>query len=318
MPLVLFMVIYIIQPNHEATSPLRLVIEQGPSTLSIHLFALIQMKLVHAFFLSIALLCSASLFAEPAHPMVGTTEKVVIQQFGRPTNSLATSAKTILIYPQGRITLSKGQVTDVSGHFEFIPAEPPAVENDTSTPLEAPAATPSEAPANVEQPIAPEKNIPEHFSWSVILENAQRRSEASGLPILALFTGPDWCPPCIQLEQEVLSRKGFQNYVRTNFIPLKVALYHRSPQSAASKAQYETLTTQYRVKGVPAFAILSTEGTLLSKPDLSKQYAGAQNREQHAIAAIQAADGSSARIQFYLKVALAVVVAIVLIRAIRK
>lgn len=278
------------------------------------------MKLLQVFFLFLGFVCFASLYAESAHPLVGVTQEVVVERFGVPANSLSSSTKTILNYPQGRITLKQGQVTDVSGQFAFDPSKPPALKNTTtSVQSEAPPARTVEAPAPVaEKPRVVETETPKRFRWSVMLADAQRRSEASGLPILVLFTGPDWCPPCIQLEKEVLPRKEFQNYVRTNFIPLKVALFRRSPQSPASKAQYESMAAQYGVNGVPAFIIISADGTLLSEPDIWKQHSGAKNREQQIIAAIQAADGGSARAKSYLKIALGLVLVVVLIRAIRK
>ncbi len=278
------------------------------------------MKLIHVFFLILGLHCAASLHAESAHPLIGVSQQVVVERFGQPTNSLSSSSKTILNYPQGRITLKQGQVTDVSGQFAFDPSKPPSPKDKTaSVQTEAPSTKAVEAPAPVvKKPVASEKEPPKSFRWSGMLADAQRRSKASGLPILVLFTGPDWCPPCIQLEKEVLPRKEFQSYVRENFIPLKVELFRRSPQSPASKAQYESLTAKYGVNGVPTFVILSTDGTLLSTPDVWKRYSGAKNREQEIIAAIQAAHGGSTGAKSYLKIALGLVLVVVVIRAIRK
>ncbi|MGB0258184.1 MAG: thioredoxin family protein [Coraliomargarita sp.] len=278
------------------------------------------MKLLHVVFLFLGFVCFASLSAELAHPLIGGTKEAVVERFGMPTNSLSSSTKTILNYPQGRITLKQGRVADVSGEFEFDTSKPPSLKDTTtSTQSVAPPSRTVEAPApGAQKPVASKKETPTSFRWSVMLADAQRRSEASGLPILVLFTGPDWCPPCIQLEEEVLPRKEFQNYVRSNFIPLKVALFRRSPQSPASKAQYESMVAQYGVNGVPSFIIISADGTLLGEPDIWKQYSGAKDREQQIIAALQAADGGSAGAKSYLKIALGLVLVVVLIRAIRK
>lgn len=162
------------------------------------------------------------------------------------------------------------------------------------------------------------RKVPAVFRWSTLLEDAKKRSQASGLPILALFTGPDWCGPCIQLENEVLNTVDFQGYVKRQYIPLKIALYQNAYQSPQERQQYQTLSRYYGMRGVPRFAILSAEGELLRKPDLNRRYSGVYDRSQHVIAAIQGAGEEGGGIGFYVKGILLFVGAVALIQFLKR
>src|SRR5688572_31835841 len=41
--------------------------------------------------------------------------------------------------------------------------------------------------------------------WLTDIEAAKKKAAAENKPILALFTGSDWCPACIKWEKEVFS-----------------------------------------------------------------------------------------------------------------
>lgn len=269
------------------------------------------------FYSLLLLCCSAycgSISGQTTQDLIGLSRQAIIDNYGRPESYLESSQKAILIYPQGRIILKKGAVVSSSGHFGMAStgiSEPKVKSTNPEVQDKAPA------PTNTGHKTSDTSaKIPSAFRWSLLLADAKKRSGASSLPILVLFTGPDWCPPCIQLEKEVLDEKKFKEYVRQNFIPLKVALYRQSPQSAASKAQYDEMRDEYKINGVPNFVIISNEGELLRRPDIFKQYKGAKNREDHVIAAIMAAGASGWNV--YLKIGFGVVALIAVIMFVRK
>jgi thiol-disulfide isomerase/thioredoxin len=264
------------------------------------------------------LLCSAfwyagHLWGQSDESLLGQPHQLIIEHYGTPLSVLESAQKTILNYPQGRIVLVNDAVISVSGQFDLSTLL--SQVNATTAALPESASTAPMANVKVNRGSSPVAKVPSHFRWSELLADAQKRSEASGLPILTLFTGPDWCGPCIQLEKEALGGRQFKEYVRQNFIPLKVALYRRSPQSAASKAQYNMLMAEHQIRGVPSFAILSKEGKLLRRPDIYKQYEGVQNREEHVIAAIKASSATS--VGRYLKIGVGLIVLVAVFRFIR-
>ena len=55
-------------------------------------------------------------------------------------------------------------------------------------------------------------------SWDEALTAAQREEKN----IFVLITAPSWCGWCVRLEQNVLSKSAFQEYVSKNYIALKL------------------------------------------------------------------------------------------------
>ncbi len=65
-------------------------------------------------------------------------------------------------------------------------------------------------------------------AWTESLQKAQQLSKDSGKPIMANFTGSDWCPYCISLEKEIFSTEAFKKWAADNVILLKVDFPHHS------------------------------------------------------------------------------------------
>ncbi len=49
-------------------------------------------------------------------------------------------------------------------------------------------------------------------------EAVKARSVETGKPILANFTGSDWCPYCIKLEKEIFTTDEFKAWAKDNVI----------------------------------------------------------------------------------------------------
>jgi thiol-disulfide isomerase/thioredoxin len=47
--------------------------------------------------------------------------------------------------------------------------------------------------------------------------------------VLAAFTGPTWCPPCIELENEVFSTFEFKAWASSAVVPLRIEYFYNSP-----------------------------------------------------------------------------------------
>jgi thioredoxin-related protein len=75
------------------------------------------------------------------------------------------------------------------------------------------------------------------------------------------FTGSDWCPPCIQLEKNVLSQEAFKTGAPKNFILLKLdSPRDKSKQTPEEIEQYQVLSKQYAVQGVPTIFLTDAKG----------------------------------------------------------
>ena len=78
--------------------------------------------------------------------------------------------------------------------------------------------------------------------WLVDFEKAKAQAAKEGKSILMEFTGSDWCPPCIQLEKNVLSQEAFKTGAPKNFILLKLD----SPRDKSKQTPEDTLTHEQK------------------------------------------------------------------------
>ena len=83
--------------------------------------------------------------------------------------------------------------------------------------------------------------------WLVDFEKAKVQAAKEGKSILMEFTGSDWCPPCIQLEKNVLSQEAFKTGAPKNIILLKLdSPRDKSKQTPEENEQYKVLSKQHR------------------------------------------------------------------------
>ena len=101
--------------------------------------------------------------------------------------------------------------------------------------------------------------------WLTDFEAAKKQAEEKKLPILADFSGSDWCGWCNLLDSEVFSKKAFLEHASTNYI-LFVAdfpMHKVLPEETAK--QNTTLAEKYDIKGFPTVLILDKSGKELAR-----------------------------------------------------
>ncbi|MEO9967758.1 MAG: thioredoxin family protein [Reichenbachiella sp.] len=102
----------------------------------------------------------------------------------------------------------------------------------------------------------------EHEGWMVNVEEAYQLSEKTNKPILANFTGSDWCGWCKKLNREVFSQPEFKEWAAENVILLELDYPRRTALPAAQKQQNVELQQAFRVTGFPTIWMFD-----LDKPD---------------------------------------------------
>lgn len=91
---------------------------------------------------------------------------------------------------------------------------------------------------------------------------AQSKARNMEKPLLILFSGSDWCRPCMQLHKTVYETEKFQTYADKNFV-MYYADFPRRPQNQLPddvKATNQSLASQYALSGVPTTVVLSSDG----------------------------------------------------------
>jgi len=104
--------------------------------------------------------------------------------------------------------------------------------------------------------------------WLTDLSAAQALAKSSNRPILAVFSGSDWCKPCIMYEQEVFAKPEFAAYAKD-----KLVLAHfdfprqkRNQPTAAQLKLNEAAAAQLNREGdFPLAVIIAPDGKVLAK-----------------------------------------------------
>jgi len=94
-------------------------------------------------------------------------------------------------------------------------------------------------------------HTPENEGWMLYLEEAYAESKKTGKPIMANFTGSDWCGWCKKLTKSVFVHKEFQDWADDNVVLLELDYPRRKKLSSDLTEQNKGLQQAFRVSGFP-------------------------------------------------------------------
>lgn len=111
------------------------------------------------------------------------------------------------------------------------------------------------------------------FASSAQTENASLLSAVeTNRPVLLIFSGSDWCAPCIHFEKRILSQTAFQSFADDNLTVIKADFPQRKKISNEQKKQNESLADKYNPKGLfPHLVLLNTDGSVMATLSYSHQ-----------------------------------------------
>lgn len=96
--------------------------------------------------------------------------------------------------------------------------------------------------------------------WLTSLEDAKQEAAKRNVPILADFSGSDWCGWCIKLDAEVFSKPEFKEYASQNLVLLLLDFPRRKPLAQSIARQNEKMARDFNVEGFPTVLILDAQG----------------------------------------------------------
>jgi len=113
-----------------------------------------------------------------------------------------------------------------------------------------------------------------------VLENSEeafRLSRESQKPLLLVFSGSDWCAPCIRFNKNVLSKEDFIHFASDHFILLKADFPQRKKLPESIRAQNEKLAERFNPSGqFPHILLLnpdeSKKGTFIYRNQKSEEF----------------------------------------------
>ena len=97
--------------------------------------------------------------------------------------------------------------------------------------------------------------------WFLNYEEVYQRSIKENKPIMANFTGSDWCGWCKKLKKAVFDTEVFKNWAEKNVILFELDYPRRTPQDPEIKKQNAELQQTFRslVRGYPTVLIFDIE-----------------------------------------------------------
>jgi thioredoxin-related protein len=87
--------------------------------------------------------------------------------------------------------------------------------------------------------------------WLVDLDEAYKISQKTGKPIMANFTGSDWCGWCKRLTASVFSKPEFKKWADKNVVLLELDYPRRFKIPEDIRKQNASLQQAFQVRGYP-------------------------------------------------------------------
>lgn len=105
-------------------------------------------------------------------------------------------------------------------------------------------------------------------NWLTDFEQAKKSASEQDKNIIIVFSGSDWCAPCIKLDKNIWQSESFKNEAAKDWVLIK-ANFPRKKANELSKEQTEhnrKLADKYNIEGsFPLVVILDKNGKLLGK-----------------------------------------------------
>lgn len=99
--------------------------------------------------------------------------------------------------------------------------------------------------------------------WMTDYPTALKKAAKENKMVLLDFTGSNWCPWCMKLDQELFDQKAFKEYAEKNLILVLVDFPQGkklADQSDALKKQNSDLQTNFKIEGYPTIILLDSQG----------------------------------------------------------
>ena len=99
-------------------------------------------------------------------------------------------------------------------------------------------------------------------NWQYNLDEAKTLSKEENKQILLVFSGSDWCAPCIKLEKKIWNSQTFKDYAEKNLVLLRADFprLKKNKPSQVQQAHNKFLAENYNPKGYFPFVVLMDAG----------------------------------------------------------
>jgi rhodanese-related sulfurtransferase/thioredoxin-related protein len=103
------------------------------------------------------------------------------------------------------------------------------------------------------------------LTWSTDLPKAVAQAKVEGKSVLLFFHGSDWCPPCVEMQNQVFASPAFAQYARRALVLVDVDFPQKSKQSEELKRANLALKARFNLspdpgEGFPTIVLLNDAG----------------------------------------------------------
>ena len=97
----------------------------------------------------------------------------------------------------------------------------------------------------------------ENEGWLVNVDEAYEESKKTGKPILANFTGSDWCGWCKRLTRSVFIHDEFKDWAAENVVLLELDFPRRKQLPQEIRQQNASLQKAFGIRGYPTIYVFN-------------------------------------------------------------
>jgi len=97
--------------------------------------------------------------------------------------------------------------------------------------------------------------------WTSDFAAAKERAARENKLMYVLFTGSDWCPWCVKLHKNVLSREKFAKFAADHFVLVYIDFPKNS--KADNPEANEKLAREYKIEGFPTAKVMTPDGKVV-------------------------------------------------------
>jgi thioredoxin-related protein len=110
-------------------------------------------------------------------------------------------------------------------------------------------------------------------NWQDSFDQSKELAAKENKPLILVFSGSDWCAPCMKLEHEIWNSEAFKLYASKNYILYKADFPRKKKNKLDEKlvSQNEQLAEKYNTKGYfPHVVILDSSGKIVGQTGYKK------------------------------------------------
>ena len=94
------------------------------------------------------------------------------------------------------------------------------------------------------------------LAWSTDYAASLEKAKSENKPLLIYFTGSDWCPFCIYMDRDVLSKPEFIDYANKNYVMVLCDFPRKIKLTETQSQANEKLAATFSIRGFPTMVIL--------------------------------------------------------------